>query len=105
MTAAMCVGAAAGGLALVLVGAGSVSFVSVDNSTLQLGTDPSMRGRVMSVWSVAFQGSTAIGGSVVGGIIAAAGARAGLLVCGATCFAAAVVGALYLRRSQPVEAT
>jgi MFS family permease len=92
-------------LALVLVGAGSVSFVSVGNSTLQLGADPSMRGRVMSLWSVAFQGSTAVGGPIVGGIIAVAGARAGLLVGGVTCFAAAAVGALYLRRPQPVEAT
>jgi MFS family permease len=92
-------------LALVLVGAGSVSFVSVGNSTLQLAADPSMRGRVMSLWSVAFQGSTAIGGPIVGGIIAVAGARAGLLVGGVTCFAAAAVGALYLRRPQPLEAT
>jgi MFS family permease len=92
-------------LALVLVGAGSVSFVSVGNSTLQLGADPSMRGRVMSLWSVAFQGSTAVGGPIVGGVIAVAGARAGLLVGGVTCFAAAAVGALYLRRPQPVEAT
>jgi MFS family permease len=92
-------------LALLLVGAGSVSFVSVGNSTLQLGADPSMRGRVMSLWSVAFQGSTAIGGPLVGGIIAVAGARAGLLVGGVTCFAAAAVGALYLRRPQPAEAT
>jgi MFS family permease len=92
-------------IALFLVGAGSISFVSVGNSTLQLGADPSMRGRVMSLWSVAFQGSTAIGGPIVGGIIAVAGARAGLLVGGATCFAAAAVGAFYLRRPQPVEAT
>jgi MFS family permease len=92
-------------IALVLVGAGSVSFVSVGNSTLQLGADPSMRGRVMSLWSVAFQGSTAIGGPIVGGIIAVAGARAGLLVGGVTCFVAAAVGALYLRRPQAVEAT
>jgi MFS family permease len=92
-------------LALVLVGAGSVSFVSVGNSTLQLGADPSMRGRVMSLWSVAFQGSTAIGGPIVGGIIAVAGARVGLLVGGVTCFAAAAVGAVYMRRPQPVEAT
>ena len=92
-------------LALVLVGAGSVSFVSVGNSTLQLGADPSMRGRVMSLWSVAFQGSTAIGGPIVGGIIAVAGARAGLLVGSATCFVAVAVGGAYLRRPKPAEAT
>lgn len=92
-------------LALGLVGAGSVSFVSVGNSTLQLGADPSMRGRVMSLWSVAFQGSTAIGGPIIGGVIAVAGARVGLLVGGATCFVAAAVGALYLRRPQPAGAS
>ena len=37
-----------------------------------------MRGRVMSLWFVAFQGSTPIGGPIVGWVMAAAGARAGL---------------------------
>jgi MFS family permease len=92
-------------VALVFVGAGSVSFVSVGNSTLQLGSDPSMRGRVMSLWSVAFQGSTAVGGPIIGGVIALAGARVGLAVGAVTCFAAAGIGATILRRPQPVEAT
>jgi MFS family permease len=84
--------------ALVLVGAGSVSFVSVGNSTLQLGADPSMRGRVMSLWSVAFQGSTAIGGPIIGGVIALTDARVGLAVGAVTCFVAAAIGATVLRR-------
>jgi MFS family permease len=91
--------------ALVLVGAGSVSFVSVGNSSLQLGADPSMRGRVMSLWSVAFQGSTAIGGPIIGGVIALAGARAGLAIGAVTCFVAAGIGATILRRPRAVEAT
>ncbi len=39
---------------------------------------PGMRGRVMSLWFVAFQGSTPIGGPLVGWLMAVAGARAGL---------------------------
>ena len=49
-------------LALALVGWASISFMSTGNSTLQLGAAPAMRGRVMALWFVAFQGSTPIGG-------------------------------------------
>ena len=45
-----------------LVGASSIAFMSTGNATLQLTAEPSMRGRVMSLWFVAFQGSTPIGG-------------------------------------------
>jgi MFS family permease len=68
------------------------------NSTLQLGAAPSMRGRVMALWFVAFQGSTPIGGPIVGGVMAQAGARAGLGLGGITCLATALLGLLALRR-------
>jgi MFS family permease len=85
-------------VALFTVGAGSVSFVAVGNSTLQLGADPTMRGRTMSLWTVAFQGSTAVGAPIVGGIVALFGARAALLVGSLTCFAAAGIAAAVWRR-------
>ncbi len=53
-------------LAIALVGFASVSFLSMANSTLQLSTDPQMRGRVMALWAVAFMGSTPIGGPFIG---------------------------------------
>ena len=56
--------------ALALVGYCSVSFLSMANSTLQLSTAPQMRGRVMALWSVAFMGSTPIGGPAIGFITA-----------------------------------
>ncbi len=65
-------------IAMALVGAGSVMFMSTGNSTLQLTSAPEMRGRVMSLWFVAFQGSTPIGGPIVGIVMGAFGARAGL---------------------------
>jgi MFS family permease len=83
-------------LALGLVGGASISFMSTANSTLQLTADPSMRGRVMSLWFVAFQGSTPIGGPLVGAVMALAGARAGLGLGAITCAVVAVAGAIAL---------
>ncbi|HTA12407.1 MAG TPA: MFS transporter [Solirubrobacteraceae bacterium] len=87
--------------ALALVGGASISFMSTGNSTLQLGAAPSMRGRVMALWFVAFQGSTPIGGPIVGWVMAQMGARAGLGLGGVTCLATALLGALALRRLAP----
>ncbi len=88
-------------VALAFVGWGSISFMSMANSTLQLTAAPEMRGRVMSLWFVGFQGSTPIGGPIVGWLMAVAGARAGLGIAAVTCFVVALGGlaALYRRRS------
>jgi MFS family permease len=83
--------------ALALAGAASIAFMSTGNSTLQLRAKPQMRGRVMSLWFVAFQGSTPIGGPIIGWVIAFAGARAGLGLGALTCFAAALLGLAVLR--------
>jgi MFS family permease len=84
-------------IALALVGFASVSFLSMANSTLQLGTDPQMRGRVMALWAVAFMGSTPIGGPLIGWITSVAGARVGLGVGAASCLLAGLIGWLTIR--------
>jgi MFS family permease len=84
-------------IALVFVGWASISFMSMGNSTLQLTADPAMRGRVMSLWFVSFQGSTPIGGPVVGWLMAVIGARAGLGIGAITCFVVALAGLAALR--------
>jgi MFS family permease len=84
--------------ALAVAGGASIAFMASGNSTLQLAAAPSMRGRVMSLWFVAFQGSTPIGGPLIGWVIAAAGARAGLGVGGLACLLVAALGLLALRR-------
>jgi MFS family permease len=84
-------------VALAAVGFASVSFLAMGNSTLQLTTDPQMRGRVMALWSVAFLGSTPIGGPLIGWITAISGARVGLGVGGLSCFLAAGLGLLAIR--------
>jgi MFS family permease len=67
-------------IALVFVGAASVTFTSSLNASLQLAADPALRGRVMALWSVVFLGSTPIGGPLIGWLSESAGPRAGLLV-------------------------
>ncbi len=79
-------------IALMFVGSASISFMSMGNSTLQLTAAPDMRGRVMSLWFVSFQGSTPIGGPIVGWLMAVAGARAGLGIGAITCFIVALAG-------------
>jgi MFS family permease len=87
--------------ALALAGGASISFMATGNSTLQLNAAPTMRGRVMSLWFVAFQGSTPIGGPIVGWVMAQAGARAGLGLGGVTCLAVALLGIVAIRRLAP----
>ncbi|HEY2003890.1 MAG TPA: MFS transporter [Candidatus Saccharimonadia bacterium] len=82
---------------LVGVGFGSIIFSALANSTLQLATSPEMRGRVMSLWAVAFLGTTPLGGPVVGWICDHASPRMGLAVGGVAAILAAVVGWLSLR--------
>jgi len=68
--------------ALVFVGYGSVTFNSMAKTVLQLVAKPTMRGRVMALWGLAWLGSTPIGGSIVGWIGQDAGARWSLVVGG-----------------------
>ncbi len=90
--------------ALALVGWASISFMATGNSTLQLAAVPTMRGRVMSLWFVAFQGSTPIGGPIVGWLMGWAGARAGRGLGAATCLLVALLGGVALRRGTRAEA-
>ncbi len=85
-------------LALALVGGAGVVFMSMTNATLQMRAAPEMRGRVMALWFVSFQGSTPIGGPIVGALMAGYGARSGLGIGAVACFVVAAAGALTLRR-------
>ena len=88
-------------VAMALAGAGSISFMSMGNSTLQLNAEPNMRGRVMSLWFVAFQGSTPIGGPLVGWLMAVIGPRAGLGLGAVTLVVVGLGGLVALRSVHP----
>jgi MFS family permease len=68
--------------ALLFVGYGSVTFNSYAKTTLQLAAKPTMRGRVMALWALAWLGSTPIGGPIVGWVAQEAGARWSLVIGG-----------------------
>ena len=80
-------------LALVPLGAASVTFASGVNSSLQIASDPMLRGRVMALYAIVFLGSTAIGAPAIGWLADVAGPRSGLLA-GA---AAALIAAAWAR--------
>jgi MFS family permease len=77
-------------IALAPVGAASVTFAAGVNSSLQLGADPTMRGRVMALYSIVFLGSTPIGGPIAGWLSETASPRAALLLAAAAATIAAV---------------
>ena len=86
-------------IALALLGVANLAFMSTGNSTMQLNAAPEMRGRVMSLWFVAFQGSTPIGGPIVGAVMGIFGARAGLGL-GTVAIAVVTVGGYLALRQQ-----
>jgi predicted MFS family arabinose efflux permease len=79
-------------LTMPLVGATSVATIATSNTTLQLHSEPQLRGRVMSLFSMALIGSTPIGGPIVGWIGDHVGPRWALVVGGVAALAAAAFG-------------
>lgn len=67
-------------LACIPVGLASLTMMTAANSTLQMSTDPVMRGRVMALYMMVFMGATPIGSPVVGWIGETFGPRWSILV-------------------------
>ena len=84
-------------LALIPLGAVSVTFSAGVNSTMQLAVTPAMRGRVMGLYSVVFLGSTPIGAPLVGWLAEIAGPRAGMALGGAAALTAAALATVAYR--------
>ncbi len=84
--------------ALVFVGYGSISFNSLAKTALQLSAAPAMRGWVMSLWAVAWLGSTPVGGPVVGWMGEEFGARWSLIVGGIPTIAVGILAYPVLAR-------
>jgi MFS family permease len=80
-------------VALAPLGAATVTLAASINSSLQLASEPTMRGRVMALYSIVFLGSTPIGGPLSGWLSQAVDPRAALVMGGL----AAIAGALFAR--------
>ena len=76
---------------MIFVGFFSINLTSVGNTMIQLESDSTMRGRVMSLWAMAIFGSTVIGGPIIGFISQYASPRWGLAVGGIAALFTAVL--------------
>jgi len=85
-------------LLLVPMGAAAVAFVALTNSLLQLEAEPAMRGRVMSLWSAVFLGSTPIGGPLAAAFASWWGTRAAFVIGGVATVLTAAFAAAHLQR-------
>lgn len=92
-------------VALVLMGLCSIAFIATANATLQLAADPSLRGRVMSLYAIAFLGSTPIGAPLMGWVSDTTSPRVALVIGAAGAMAAsAALVRRWVRQGSPSRA-
>ncbi len=82
---------------LVVIGVAALTFINATNSLMQLGTEPSMRGRVIAIRIAVGLGGTPIGAPIVGWVADSWGPRWAIGVAALAGFAAAAIGAMFLR--------
>ena len=82
---------AATALVLVPTGLAMLTLTTAANSSVQLGVEPTMRGRVMALYLVCFMGGTPLGAPIVGWLAGVAGPRWGMLGGGVVCLVCTVV--------------
>ncbi|MFG2885897.1 MFS transporter [Streptomyces sp. NPDC048297] len=85
-------------LLMVPIGIFGLTVNVTTNTAVQMGTDPAMRGRVMSLFMMVFMGGTPLGAPVVGWITDTYGPRVGFALGGAVSALAAVTVGLILAR-------
>ena len=86
------------GGALVIIGLSAQTFSTTANSTIQLSTDPDMRGRVIALFLAIALGATPLGAPLVGWVADTFGPRWALGVGAASGFGAVIVAIHYFAR-------
>jgi len=86
------------GCALVIIGVSAQTFTTTVNSTLQISTDPEMRGRVIALFLAIAVGTTPVGAPFVGWVADTLGPRWALGVGAASGFGAVIVAVHYLAK-------
>jgi MFS family permease len=81
----------------VLVGLGSIAFLTSSTAIVQLRSAPEFRGRVLALQAMVFLGSTPIGGPILGWISEQFGARYGVAVGALAAIGAGLWGMSYAR--------
>ena len=88
------------GLMLAVVGISAQTFTTTANSTMQLSTEPHIRGRVMAIFLAIALGGTPVGAPIVGWVADRFGPRWALGVGAAAALLAALIGLRYLIRQR-----
>ncbi len=83
---------------LVALGAFSIMFGSSANVHLQTVTPPALRGRVMSIYTLLFLGSTPIGSMIVGTLAEHQGVQVAIAEMAAICLLGVIAGLIYMGR-------
>ena len=83
-------------LSLIPVGLSSLTLMTAANASVQMSTEPAMRGRVMSLYIAVFMGGTPIGSPIVGWVGEHFGARWTILLGGLVTLATAVAALAWL---------
>jgi MFS family permease len=91
------------GAALVVIGIAAQTFTTTVNSTVQLSTDPAMRGRVMAILLAIALGGTPIGAPIAGWVADRFGPRWALAVGASAGFFAVLVGIRYRAKIGPAQ--
>jgi len=88
-------------LAMGAVGVGTILMAATANTVIQLAVPDDLRGRVMSVYTTVFAGSTPVGGLLMGWIAAQAGVADAFVLGGLACVGVAI-GALVWLHGRPL---
>ncbi len=86
-------------LAMFGAGVGSIAMMITANTSIQLAVPDALRGRVMSVYTTVFVGSTPFGGLLMGWLASALGVPAAWMVGGLASILAALGGAVWIART------
>ncbi len=85
-------------VAMAFVGLGAIGMAATANTTIQLAVPDALRGRVLSVYTTVFAGSTPVGGLLMGWIASRFGVEASLAVAGVSCVLVGLAAFVWLRR-------
>ena len=90
-------------VAMFVVGLGGIGMAATANTSIQLGVPDHLRGRVMSVYTTIFAGSTPIGGLLAGTLASRYGVPAAIAVGGAASLVVGLAGYAWYRRIRATE--
>jgi MFS family permease len=89
-------------IALVPAGLTMITMAQAANATVQLGVEPTMRGRVMGLYILCFMGGTPFGAPIVGWVAELYGPRWGMLGGGLVCLVSTLLIGAWVARSRHV---